>query len=152
MRRARPSTRCRKPRPTRKPRGSPKTENRADVIGGIDLSDEPSDVADILIDLTQRETKTFSGSFAAALIVGELKRVARMHKKPLKSAGFRVLKAHGRSLGAGRTRLRDSNKDDLKHLVSDSWRTADRRHRWRRPSTRFLPSGLSQPARSIDGN
>jgi N-acetylmuramoyl-L-alanine amidase len=97
------------------------TENRADVIGGIDLSEEPSEVADILIELTQRETKTFSGRFARQ-IVGELKSVARMHKKPLKSAGFRVLKATDVpsvlvELGYV------TNKDDLQHLVSDSWRS-----------------------------
>ena len=97
------------------------TENRADVIGGIDLSEEPSEVADILIELTQRETKTFSGRFARQ-IVGELKSVARLHKKPLKSAGFRVLKATDVpsvlvELGYV------SNKDDLQHLVSDSWRS-----------------------------
>jgi N-acetylmuramoyl-L-alanine amidase len=97
------------------------TENRADVIGGIDLSEEPSEVADILIELTQRETKTFSGRFARQ-IVGELKSVARLHKKPLKSAGFRVLKAADVpsvlvELGYV------SNKDDLQHLVSDSWRS-----------------------------
>ena len=52
----------------------------------------PGDVADILIDLAQRETKTFSVHFAKAL-AAELKNVARMHKNPLKSAGFKVLKA-----------------------------------------------------------
>ena len=40
------------------------SENRADVIAGVDLSHEPDDVADILIDLAQRETKTFSLHFA----------------------------------------------------------------------------------------
>ena len=67
-------------------------ENRADVIAGIDLSEEPTDVADILIDLAQRETKSFSNRFAR-MVVGEMKSVARLHKKPLKSAGFRVLQA-----------------------------------------------------------
>lgn len=56
-------------------------ENRADVISGVDLAAEPNDVADILIDLTQRETKAFSAKFAAAL-VNDMKRVARMHKHP----------------------------------------------------------------------
>ena len=36
------------------------------MIAGIDLSAEPGDVADILIDLAQRETKTFSLQFARA--------------------------------------------------------------------------------------
>ena len=67
-------------------------ENRADVIAGIDLSHEPGDVADILIDLAQRETKAFSLHFAKTL-VADMKKVARMHKNPLKSAGFKVLKA-----------------------------------------------------------
>src|SRR5207253_3731957 len=39
-------------------------ENRADAIAGFNLTEEPTDVADILIDLTQRETRTFSNRFA----------------------------------------------------------------------------------------
>src|SRR5262249_20732425 len=59
------------------------TENRADVIAGVDLSAEPNDVADILIDLAQRETKAFSANLAHALLK-ELKVTSRMHKHPLK--------------------------------------------------------------------
>jgi N-acetylmuramoyl-L-alanine amidase len=96
-------------------------ENKADAIAGIDLTEEPAEVADILIDLTQRETRTFSHRFARVL-VNEMKTVARMHKHPLKSAGFRVLKAHDVpsvlvELGYV------SNKSDLRHLVSESWRS-----------------------------
>ncbi len=95
-------------------------ENRADVISGIDLSHEPGDVADILIDLAQRETRTFSTHFAKTL-VGELKTVARMHKNPMKSAGFKVLKAPDVpsvlvELGYV------SNKEDLRQLMSGAWR------------------------------
>src|SRR5207253_1034812 len=61
-------------------------ENRADIIAGVDLSAEPNDVADILIDLAQRETKAFSASFARTL-VRELKATSRLHKQPMKSAG-----------------------------------------------------------------
>jgi N-acetylmuramoyl-L-alanine amidase len=100
-------------------------ENKADVIAGVDLSTEPGDVADILIDLAQRETKTFSTHFARTL-VGEIKSVARMHKNPLKSAGFKVLKAADVpsvlvELGYV------SNRQDLKQLTSEAWRsrTAD---------------------------
>jgi N-acetylmuramoyl-L-alanine amidase len=96
------------------------SENKADVIAGVDLRAEPDDVADILIDLAQRETKTFSTQFARTL-VGELKSVARMHKHPLKSAGFKVLKAPDVpsvlvELGYV------SNQQDLKSLVSNAWR------------------------------
>jgi len=100
-------------------------ENRADVIAGIDLSSEPDDVADILIDLAQRETKTFSVQFARTL-AGEMRNAARLHKNPLKSAGFRVLKAPDVPsvlLELGYV----SNRQDLKLLTSDAWRgrTAD---------------------------
>ncbi len=96
-------------------------ENRADAIAGINLTEEPPDVADILIDLTQRETRTFSNRFAHTL-ADQMKSVARMHKHPLKSAGFKVLKANDVpsvlvELGYV------SNKDDLQHLVSESWRS-----------------------------
>ena len=96
-------------------------ENRADAIGGVNLTAEPTDVADILIDLAQRETRTFSNRFAR-LLAGEMKNTARMYKHPLKSAGFRVLKAPDVpsvlvELGYV------SNKSDLEHLVSESWRS-----------------------------
>jgi N-acetylmuramoyl-L-alanine amidase len=100
-------------------------ENRSDVIAGVDLKQEPADVAGILIDLAQRETKTFSVQFAHKL-VGEMKDATRLHKDPIKSAGFRVLRAPDVpsvlvELGYV------SNKQDLQSLLSDAWRdhTAD---------------------------
>jgi N-acetylmuramoyl-L-alanine amidase len=97
------------------------TENKSDAIGGVNLTEEPTDVADILIDLVQRETRTFSSRFAR-LLMGEMKSTVRMHKRPLKSAGFRVLKAPDVpsvlvELGYV------SNKGDLEHLVSETWRS-----------------------------
>jgi N-acetylmuramoyl-L-alanine amidase len=95
-------------------------ENKSDAIGGVNLTDEPTEVADILIDLVQRETRTFSNRFARVLM-GEMKNTVRMHKHPLKSAGFRVLKAPDVpsvlvELGYV------SNKGDLERLVSENWR------------------------------
>src|ERR1043165_409702 len=95
-------------------------ENKADAIAGVDLSAEPEEVADILIDLTQRETKNFSAHFARA-VVGELKNAAKLHKHPLKSAGFKVLKAPDVPsvlIELGYV----SNKQDLKLMTSDPWR------------------------------
>jgi N-acetylmuramoyl-L-alanine amidase len=96
------------------------TENKADVIAGVDLTAEPDDVANILVDLAQRETKTFSMQFART-VVDELKSAARLHKHPLKSAGFKVLLAPDVpsvlvELGYM------STKDDLKQLTSANWR------------------------------
>jgi N-acetylmuramoyl-L-alanine amidase len=100
-------------------------ENRSDVIAGVDLKAEPDDVANILIDLAQRETKTFSVQFAHD-VVGDLRGITRLHKDPIKSAGFRVLTAPDVpsvlvELGYV------SDRDDLKLLMSDAWRdrTAD---------------------------
>ena len=96
-------------------------ENKADAIGGVNLTEEPTDVADILIDLAQRETRTFSNRFAR-LLMGEMKSTVRMHKNPLKSAGFRVLKAPDVPsvlIELGYV----SNKGDLEHLVSENWRS-----------------------------
>ncbi len=100
-------------------------ENKSDVIAGVDLSSEPNDVANILIDLAQRETKAFSLQFARDL-VGEFKATTKLHLHPLKSAGFIVLKAPDVpsvlvELGYM------STKDDLVHLMSPAWRsrTAD---------------------------
>lgn len=100
-------------------------ENRADVIAGVDLKSEPDDVAGILIDLAERETKSYSVQFAHKL-AGEMKTATQLHKTPLKSAGFRVLRAPDVpsvlvELGYV------SNRDDLQSLLSDGWRnhTAD---------------------------
>jgi len=100
-------------------------ENRADVIAGLDLSTEEKDVADILVGLARRETKTFSMQFAQT-VVGTLRNAARLHQHPLKSASFVVLKAPDVpsvlvELGYV------SNKADLKSLISAEWRdhTAD---------------------------
>ena len=42
-------------------------ENKADIIGGVDLGSENADVSSILIDLTQRETMNASAAFARLL-------------------------------------------------------------------------------------
>ncbi len=94
-------------------------ENKTDVIAGVDLTAEPDDVANILVDLAQRETKTYSSQFARTL-VGELKSTARLHKNPLKAAGFKVLTAPDVpsvlvELGYM------STKDDLRLLTSAAW-------------------------------
>jgi N-acetylmuramoyl-L-alanine amidase len=101
------------------------TENRADTIAGVNLTDEPTDVADILIDLARRETRTFSNRFAR-LLMNDMRTAVHMHKRPLKSAGFRVLKAPDVpsvlvELGYV------SNKGDMGNLNSENWRsrTAD---------------------------
>ncbi|MBC8158206.1 MAG: N-acetylmuramoyl-L-alanine amidase [Rhodospirillales bacterium] len=67
-------------------------ENKADLIAGIDLSNETPEVTNILIDLAQRETMNESARFAAVL-VKELGRQTRLLRNSHRFAGFRVLKA-----------------------------------------------------------
>ncbi|AVM73233.1 N-acetylmuramoyl-L-alanine amidase [Magnetospirillum gryphiswaldense] len=67
-------------------------ENKADLIAGIDLSHESADVANILIDLAQRETMNRSAGFAGG-VVTELGRETTLLGNTHRFAGFAVLKA-----------------------------------------------------------
>ena len=69
-----------------------KKENKADLIAGLDLSDQSPLVAKILIDLRQRLTKNQSAIFAGGLI-RELGKTMRMLRNTHRFAGFAVLKA-----------------------------------------------------------
>ncbi|MBY0531341.1 MAG: N-acetylmuramoyl-L-alanine amidase [Xanthobacteraceae bacterium] len=94
-------------------------ENDADKLAGY-LSRQPDDVANILFDLAQRETKNHSALFARTL-AGSLKNAARLHKSPLRSAGFVVLKSPDVPsvlLELGYL----SSPDDLKQMTSEAWR------------------------------
>ena len=68
------------------------SENRADAAGGIIAPEAPTEVADILVDLVRRETQSFSMVFARTL-AGELSERIQLINNPVRSAGFRVLKA-----------------------------------------------------------
>jgi N-acetylmuramoyl-L-alanine amidase len=96
-------------------------ENRADIIAGIDLATESPDITDILIDLTQRETKNHA-TFFARKAVKELRPVTSMTGQPMRSAGFFVLKAPDVPsilLELGYL----SNKTDEAMIGSDAWQT-----------------------------
>jgi len=67
-------------------------ENNADFIGGVDLGDDTGEVAGILLDLALRETKNHSIYFARRL-VKNLQPVAPLNRRPMRSAGFKVLRA-----------------------------------------------------------
>lgn len=67
-------------------------ENKADIIGGIDLTHQTEVVSQILIDLAQRETMNLSKSFANTL-VGELGERTYLLNNTHRFAGFAVLKS-----------------------------------------------------------
>jgi N-acetylmuramoyl-L-alanine amidase len=67
-------------------------ENKADLIDGVDLSQQNNTVTSILIDLAQRETKNRSAAFAE-LLVHDMGQVTLMLRNSHRFAGFAVLKA-----------------------------------------------------------
>ena len=94
-------------------------ENLYDEIAGIPLSDEPTEVADILIDLTRRETQAFSISLART-VVASFEGEVRLINNPHRHAGFRVLQAPDVPsvlLELGFL----SNKEDEKLLLDPEW-------------------------------
>ncbi|WP_181703684.1 N-acetylmuramoyl-L-alanine amidase [Chthonobacter albigriseus] len=96
-------------------------ENAADSIAGLESKEDTDEVSDILMDLTRRETRTFSSAFANNLVT-ELSNTTRMIKNPHRSAGFWVLKAPDvPSVLVEIGYL--SNAEDEKLLTSDDWRT-----------------------------
>jgi len=70
-----------------------KQENLSDVIAGVHLTHEDDIVARVLIDLAQRETMLESRRFAEELVEQLDKSVGVLKARPLRAAGFRVLKA-----------------------------------------------------------
>jgi N-acetylmuramoyl-L-alanine amidase len=67
-------------------------ENKADIIAGVNLGGETPDVANILIDLAQRETMAFSAEFALT-VVREISPFTLLRTNFHRFAGFRVLRA-----------------------------------------------------------
>lgn len=95
-------------------------ENMADAAAGHEADETRGDVADILFDLTRRETRAYSHVFARAL-VENWRQGARVNKNPQRSAGFRVLKAPDVPsvlLELGYL----SNPRDVEELASAEWR------------------------------
>ena len=95
-------------------------ENQSDIIAGVDFGDQLPEVANILIDLAQRDTKNASVKFAESLISsarGKTVLLDRTHR----FAGFRVLKAP--DVPSVLVELGFiTNRTDEKQLTSIKWR------------------------------
>ena len=68
-------------------------ENKVDLIGGIDLASHEEEVADILLDLTVRETMNESHIFAEHVVRSFRADHIRLLKTAHRQAGFAVLKS-----------------------------------------------------------
>ena len=95
-------------------------ENRSDLLAGLEIEEQDDVVADILVDLTRRETSNYSSLYSRTL-VGAMKNSVRLSKTPQRSAGFKVLKAPDIPsvlLELGYL----SNREDQSALTSKAWR------------------------------
>ena len=97
-------------------------ENMADQAGGLVVASQPPEVADILIDLTRRETRSYAHVFSKSLInAWKSGPFLSLNKNPQRAAGFVVLKAPDVPsvlLELGYL----SSPSDAKALASDEWR------------------------------
>ena len=69
-----------------------KRENEADLVGGVSLDDKDDVLASVLLDLSQTATVEASTDLADNML-GQLKRVGRVHSDRVERAGFAVLKS-----------------------------------------------------------
>lgn len=67
--------------------------NRSDIIAGADLTGADDQVAQVLLDLARQETEPRSQALAVALSEGMAQAGGPMNRKPLREAGFAVLKS-----------------------------------------------------------
>lgn len=96
--------------------------NRADLLAGLDLTGTDDVVADVLMDLARLETQPRADALARAMVGGIRAATGHVNRRPLRSAGFSVLKAADIPsvlLEAGFL----STPEDLKNLKDPAWRT-----------------------------
>jgi N-acetylmuramoyl-L-alanine amidase len=94
-------------------------ENRADLIGGVELREQNDILAKVLIDMSQNATMEHSG-IAAAKVLANLQRLGNVHQTHIQKAGFAVLKSPDVPSMLVETAF-ISNPDEEKRLRSGSY-------------------------------
>lgn len=95
--------------------------DRADILAGIDLSDADDRVADVLLDLARLETQPRTELLATTLVQSMKQASGTLNKKPLRQAGFSVLKAADIPSVLIEVGFL-SSRDDLERLQDPNWR------------------------------
>ena len=67
--------------------------DRTQILAGIDLSEQDDVVADVLIDLARTETQPRSAQLAKAIRAGMYEQILELISRPVRAAGFSVLKS-----------------------------------------------------------
>ncbi|MBB4175752.1 N-acetylmuramoyl-L-alanine amidase [Sulfitobacter noctilucicola] len=96
--------------------------NRADIIAGADLTGADDQVAGVLLDLARQETEPRSLSFAKTLAAGMAEAGGPMNRRPLRKAGFSVLKSADIPSVLVEIGFLSSDRD-LKNLRDPVWRS-----------------------------
>ncbi|MEF2551370.1 N-acetylmuramoyl-L-alanine amidase [Aurantimonas sp. A2-1-M11] len=97
------------------------SENAADRFAGAEWQRDEPTVFDILLDLTRRETVSFSEHFATSLVQDLQREDIRLIKRPKRSAGFKVLTAP--DVPSVLVELGFlSNREDERLLTDPAWR------------------------------
>ena len=71
-----------------------KSQNESDLIGGVNIANVDKTLARVIVDMTSSWTIGYSLSLGSS-VLGELKKINRLHKSKVEQAGFAVLKGQG---------------------------------------------------------
>lgn len=110
--------------------------NRADIIAGADLTGSDDQVTGVLLDLARQETEPRSMALAQVLVDGMAQAGGPMNRRPLRNAGFSVLKSADIPSVLVEVGFLSSDRD-LANLRDPVWRSvmvgamADAILRWR---------------------
>ncbi|MBE0454015.1 N-acetylmuramoyl-L-alanine amidase [Roseovarius autotrophicus] len=96
--------------------------DRADILAGVDLSGTDDIVAGVLMDLARQETQPRAAALAASLLDGLRAEGIPLLSRPLRHAGFSVLKAPDIPSVLVETGFL-SNERDRRQLSDPAWRT-----------------------------
>ncbi|MEQ9693534.1 N-acetylmuramoyl-L-alanine amidase [Shimia sp. SDUM112013] len=97
--------------------------DRADILAGIDLTGAEDEVADVLLDLARLETAPRSRLLASSLVDAMEAAAGPLNRKPLRQAGFSVLKAADVPSVLIEVGFLSSNRD-MTRLQDPNWRAA----------------------------
>lgn len=95
--------------------------DRDDILSGVDLTGQDDVVADVLLDLARQETKPRAKRLAEAMVEGIRATGAPMNKRPLRHAGFSVLKAADIPSVLLEVGFMSSSRD-LENITNKQWR------------------------------
>lgn len=95
--------------------------DRADILAGLDLSGADDEVTDVLLDLARLETQPRTRLLAHAIVAGVKASGGTLNRKPLRKAGFSVLKAADVPSVLIEVGFL-SSKTDLSNLRDPNWR------------------------------